>query len=200
MDGIDQTYLVNLTQPGRNNSVRTQEFQLWVHYPEQADSVVKQTLMVTTQPANDAERKYWSWIMSNGRERTWICLPSSGRIREISDLHGIQTQNFDFRELEITPDEIDLYIHKILDRPLQEGLETILIKSSEQDDSTRRVLQRLQRAPSYKLLWIDPKTLLIRKAEFYTPQDQLLKRFTVEKNRNIPGDGAGYFHPGLGRE
>lgn len=181
MDGIDQTYLVRLTQTGRNNSVRTQEFQLWVHYPEQADTILKQTLMLTTQPANDAGRKYWSWIMRDGRERTWICLPGSGRIREISDLRGIQTQNFDIRELEIMPDEIGLYTHEILGRPLLEGLETILIKSTEKNGSARRVLQRLQRTPGYKLLWIDPKTLLIRKAEFYTLQDQLLKRFTVEK-------------------
>ncbi len=187
MNGIDQTYLVSLTQTGRNNSIRTQEFQFWIHYPEQADTILKQTLMLTTQPANDAGRKYWSWIMRDGRERTWICLPGTGSIREISDLRGILMQNFDIRELEIMPDEIDLYTHEILEHPLLDGLETILIKSSEQDGSAQGVLQRLQRAPAYKLLWIDPETLLIRKAEFYSPRDQLLKCITVEKTETHQG-------------
>ncbi|UCD38807.1 MAG: hypothetical protein JSW54_04830, partial [Fidelibacterota bacterium] len=106
MVGIDQSALITLSQPDRNDSVRVQQFQLWVHYPTAADSIQKQSLVLVRQPEKAAGRKYWSWTMSGGRVRRWIYLPESGKLQEISRRGGGRKQDFDLSELEITPEQI----------------------------------------------------------------------------------------------
>jgi len=180
MVGVDQTSLITLTRTDRHDSVRVRQFQLWMHYPHSADSILKQTLVVILQPEKAAGQKYWSWAMSDGRVKRWIYLPGSGKLQEFSRRRDKRNQDFDLSELEVTPEQIDSHINQVVERQFLDGREVVLVKCVERAAGERR-LRRIKWRPGYKLLWIDPGTLLIRQAEFYTPRGRLQKRFTVEE-------------------
>ncbi len=180
MAGVDQSSFITLTQTDRRDSMRVRQFRLLVHYPQSSDSILKQSLVLVVQPEKSAGQKYWSWSMMDGRERRWIFLPGSRKLQEISHRSGRRNQDFDLSELEITAQQIEAHSHEVLDHPMLDGRETALIKSVEIGDQNRQPRGR-QHKPSYKLLWIDPRSLLVRKAEFYSPHGRLLKRFLIEQ-------------------
>jgi hypothetical protein len=178
MVGTDLSSFVSLTETDGEDTVQHQEFHFWVHYPEQNDSIFKQTRVELLYPDKARGQKLWSWQMRGGLERSWVYLPGSGRLREVSHRSQRQRDGYDIGELEITPQEIEAHISIIVRDDSLQGRPVTVIKSITLDDSSQS--ERRSREPSYKLLWVDPEAKLVRKAEFYTPLGRLLRRITLE--------------------
>jgi hypothetical protein len=187
MHGIDQSSLITMTQTDRRDTVRTRQFRVWIHYAQPADSIQKQSCVHMIKPDISAGHKIWSWTMSRGQTRRWLYLPGSGKVREISRNRGSRSQDLDLSELELTRHQINSHTSTIVDRPIQDGRELILIRSVEREDPDESRSRRRERKPDYKLLWIDPLTLLIRQVEFYSSRDRLRKRYRVERTQVLQG-------------
>jgi hypothetical protein len=183
--GIDQASTITMTEKDRSDSTRTRRFRLCVHYPQPADSVQKQTFMEVVAPEKLTGQKYWLWVMSDGRERTWIYMPRIGQLQEIRRRQGNRprSQEIDLSELNITSEQIKSHDHQILESLLLDDHQVVLVKSTEKDTGPRRQ----ERHPDYKLLWIDPEVPLVRKAEIYSGRDKLMKRYTVEATKSVNG-------------
>ena len=183
--GIDQSSSITMIEKDHSDSTRTHQFRLHVHYPQPPDSIHKQTFMEVMAPEKLAGQKYWLWAMSGGRERTWIYMPRIGRLQEIQRRQGNRDRNreIDLSELNITPEQIESHTHQLLESPPVNGHNVVLIKSTEKLTDT----PYQERHPDYKLLWIDPENLLVRKAEVYSGRDRLVKRYTVEDTKQVNG-------------
>jgi hypothetical protein len=112
--GIDQASTITVTETDRSDSTRTRRFRLHVHYPHPSDSILKQTFMEVVAPKKLIGQKYWVWEMSDGRERTWICLPRIGQLQEIQRRQGNRhrSQEIDLSELNITAEQIKSHTHR----------------------------------------------------------------------------------------
>lgn len=185
MWGIDQSSTITMIEKDHSDSTRTRKFRLHVHYPQPADSILKQTFMEVMAPEKLAGQKYWLWEMSGGRERTWIHMPRIGRLQEIQRRQGNRSRNreIDLSELNITPEQIESHAHQLLESTPLNGHPVVLIKCTEKITGT----PHQERHPDYKLLWIDSENLLVRKAEIYSGRDKLVKRYTVEATQQVNG-------------
>ncbi|MFC1583414.1 outer membrane lipoprotein-sorting protein [Candidatus Neomarinimicrobiota bacterium] len=183
--GVDQVSTIIVTERDHSDSTRTRRFRLHVHYPQPADSILKQTCMEVVAPDKLTGQKYWLWVMSDQRERTWIYMPRIDKLREIQRRPGNRhrSQEIDLGELNITAEQIKSHTHQILDSPLLNDHQVIQVKSIEKDAGPRRQ----ERHPDYKLLWIDPEALLVRQAEIYSGRDKLMKRYTVQATKSVGG-------------
>ncbi|MCH7938272.1 MAG: outer membrane lipoprotein-sorting protein [Candidatus Marinimicrobia bacterium] len=180
LQGLDQSARITITQTNRRDSVRVRYLQYYLHYPPPGNSIVKQTLVVMLPPDKAAGQKYWSWQLTDGRQRQWIELAASGKVREIAHLSGVRKKIFDFSDLEITAEDIARHDHTIQRRDTLDGREVTVIKS------VMRHTRLGRRPPGYKLLWIDPAARLVLKAEFYNSKGRLLKRIVVEETEVGP--------------
>ncbi|UCH11352.1 MAG: outer membrane lipoprotein-sorting protein [Fidelibacterota bacterium] len=183
MWGIDQTSTITATETNHSDSTRTHQFRLHVHYPQPADSILKQTFMEVVAPEKLTGQKYWLWVISDGRERTWIYLPRIGRLQEIHHRQRDRNRSreIDLSELNITPEQIESHTHQILESTQLDGHPVVLIKSIEKVTGPRRQ----ERHSGYKLLWIDSEALLVRKAEIYSGRGKLMKCFMVEATKSV---------------
>ena len=179
--GVDQAATIIISQINRRDSIRTRYFKYWIHYPQDPDSIIKQTRVEMIAPDKAAGQKYWSLQSIDGSEEKWIYLPGSGKLRQISDRQRRRRELFDFSELELSPASIAAHTSTVVESQTLDGREVVLIKSIERSTPRLRkhAKKRSRRRPGYKLLWIDPEHLIVVKAEFYNSKDKLTRRIKV---------------------
>ncbi len=183
LEGIDQTTLVTITTDDKDASKSTRKLRYWVHYPVSTDSIAKQTMLEIFLPSRSAGQKYWSWEYRQGTMRQWIYLPGSRSLREIRRrrLGG----SFNLNDLELSAAEIAKHSNTILDTIEFRGREVVRVRSEVKPKRVRKNDRKKKtvRKPEYKLLCIDPESLLIVQVEIFNRRNRLQKRYTMVESQ-----------------
>lgn len=182
LEGVDQSSLVTITTNEKDSSKPIRKLRYWVHYPASSDSIAKQTMLEMFLPSRSAGQKYWSWEYHQGTTRQWIYMPGSKSLKEIRRQRILGgTRGFNLDDLELSAAEIARHSNTILDTIEFQGRNVIRVRSETKPKRARKNdgKKKSVRKHDYKLLSIDPESLLIVQVEFYSPRNRLQKRYTI---------------------
>ncbi len=185
LEGIDQTSLVTITTDDKDSSRTARKLRYWVHYPASSDSIAKQTMLEMFLPSRSAGQKYWSWEYRQGNTRQWIYMPGSRSLKEIRRQRLDRKGGFNLDDLELSAAKIANHSNTILDTIAFQGREVVRVRSEAKPKRIRKNdgKKKSVRKPAYKLLCIDPESLLVVQVESFSPRNRLQKRYTIVESQ-----------------
>ena len=153
--GIDYSFELNILKKQKSKPDKTRRLKIWVHWPDKS-SVSRMSKMETLAPENLQDVNYWEHRYSDGRPtKRWMTLPITGKLKEITGKKANKNE-FDFSELEVTKEIIELYKNAIVGEEVINGRNVLILES------------RKTKNKDHKKVWVDAKDFFIHKAEFYT--------------------------------
>ena len=154
-NGIDYSFELNILKKQKSKVDKARRLKIWVHWPD--NSIVSRMSKVETlAPENLQDVNYWEHRYSDGRTtKRWMTLPITGKLKEITGKKANKNE-FDFSELEVTAEIIELYKNEIVGEEVIKGRNVLILES------------RKMKNKDHKKMWVDAKEFFIHKAEFYT--------------------------------
>jgi hypothetical protein len=111
----------------------------------------------TLAPDNLKDVKFWEHRYKDApASKRWMTMPITGKLIDVTDKKPNKNE-FNFSELEITPEIINNHDNKIVEQSSLNDRDVIILESVQRSKKKVR-----------KKLWIDQDEFFILKAEFYT--------------------------------
>lgn len=177
-DGKDSTSVVTMSLTEEGKPARTRG--MLVFRASAADSQVS-TLIRFTDPADIQGTGLLTIDGADGVSNQWIYLPAMQRVRRVdSNRKGGRFVNSDYFFEDLRDRKPTMDTHKLLGRERVGDTETDMLESVPVDASNSVYVRRLS--------WIDPKSLLPMRVDFFERNaEQASKRLVVLKRERVQG-------------
>lgn len=177
-DGKDSTSVVTMSLTEEGKPARTRG--MLVFRVSAADSQVS-TLIRFTDPADIQGTGLLTIDGADGVSNQWIYLPAMQRVRRVdSNRKGGRFVNSDYFFEDLRDRKPTMDTHKLLGRERLGDTDTEMLESVPADAGNSVYVKRLS--------WIDPKSLLPLRIDFYERNpDQPSKRLVVLKREQVQG-------------
>jgi Outer membrane lipoprotein-sorting protein len=177
-DGKDSTSVVTMSLTEEGKPARTRG--MLVFRASAADSQVS-TLIRFTDPADIQGTGLLTIDGADGVSNQWIYLPAMQRVRRVdSNRKGGRFVNSDYFFEDLRDRKPTMDTHKLLGRERVGDTETDMLESVPVDASNSVYVRRLS--------WIDPKSLLPMRVDFFERNaEQASKRLVVSKREQVQG-------------
>lgn len=177
-DGKDSTSVVTMSLTEEGKPARTRG--MLVFRASAADSQVS-TLIRFTDPADIQGTGLLTIDGADGVSNQWIYLPAMQRVRRVdSNRKGGRFVNSDYFFEDLRDRKPTMDTHKLLGRERVGDTETDMLESVPVDATNSVYVRRLS--------WIDPKSLLPLRVDFFERNaEQASKRLVVLKREQVQG-------------
>ena len=169
LKGIDQKMVVTLTQEQKGKPPKEQRFHSWTHWKSN-EKVNKMVKILIEKPRELKGISYWIHKDTLDVVKKWMTMPITGKLKDITGRPN-KKDEFDFSELEISSDDIDLHSNKKLGKEFINNREAIIIESTAYSSSGEIDL--------VKKIWIDKREYFIHKAVFLNRKGRVIKQILL---------------------
>ena len=163
MDGIDHCFKVD-SQESRKK--KEKHFQVSIHWPSEG-KLLRQIRIISINSKRKKPSSFWDHRYKDGtKAKTWMSLPVTGNLKDVSDKKS-GNKYFSFSELSVQDEDIKSHTHKLLPSEKIDTLFAYVVESIKKNKNGK--------VKESKKLWIDVKSYMILKAEFYTGSGRLYR-------------------------
>jgi hypothetical protein len=164
--GIDQSFQLSIHKQQKGKPDKHQSLQISLYWPPSGECS-RMSYVETLAPKNLTDVKFWEQRYKDASpSKRWMTMPITGKLKDVTDKKPNKNE-FNFSELEITPNIINNHDNNIMEQKLLNGKAVIILESVSRSKKKIR-----------KKLWIDESEFYILKAEFYTKSGRKSK--TIE--------------------
>lgn len=164
--GLNYSFELEILKNQKGKPTKERRLKIWTYWPKKGE-YSRLSFVETLSPENLIDVKYWEQQFNNDTSaKRWMTMPVTGRLKDISDKKPNKNE-FDFSELEVTPQLINNHKNSILNNELYMNRNVVVVESKKNTDKK-----------AFKRLWIDVNEYFLLKVEFYTKSGRKSK--TVE--------------------
>ena len=177
--GTDHSFQLSIHKQQKGKPDKHQTLKINLHWPP-AGELLRMSYVETLAPNNLKGVKFWEHRYKDASpSKRWMTMPLTGKLKDVSDKKPNKNE-FNFSELEITPENINNHDNKIIEQKALNGKAVIILESVQRSKKKIR-----------KKLWIDKDEFFILKAEFYTKSGRKSKTidmgdFSVKNEMTFP--------------
>ena len=154
--GIDHSFQLSIHKQQKGKPDKYQTLKINLHWPIESE-LSRMSYVETLAPDNLKGVKFWEHRYSDdSKSKRWMTMPITGKLKDVTDKKPNKNE-FNFAELEITPEIINSHTNKIIEQSSLNKRDVIVLESVQK--SKKKILKKL---------WIDREDFFILKAEFYT--------------------------------
>jgi hypothetical protein len=169
-DGADASFKIEMVLVDKTGDTRERE--LLIQTKDYGELI--KTYIEFTAPADIKGTKFLSMENSEGDDTQYLYLAELGRARRIvSSQKKLRFVNTDFSYEDVQRRKPDKDNHRLLKESQYSGLSCAVIESVPKESSNSQYGKRIS--------WIDKKSLVAVKIEFYNQRKELSKVFKVNK-------------------
>jgi len=178
-NGIDYSFQLSINKQQKGKPDKYKSLQISLYWPPKGD-LSRMSYVETLAPKNLIDVKFWEHRFKDASpSKRWMTMPITGKLKDVTDKKPNKNE-FNFSELEITPEIISNHDNKIIAQESLNGRDVIILESVQK--SKKRVRKKL---------WIDASEFFILKAEFYTKSGRKSKtidmgELSVKKEMTFP--------------
>lgn len=178
-NGLNHSFELDILKSQKGKPNKNKRLKISAYWP--AEGVhSRMSFVETLAPDNLKDVRFWEHRFKDGsKAKRWMTMPLTGKLKDVSDKKPNKNE-FNFSELEITPENINNHDNKIIEQKALNGKAVIILESVQRSKKKIR-----------KKLWIDKDEFFILKAEFYTKSGRKSKTidmgdFSVKKEMTFP--------------
>ena len=165
-EGLNHSFELKILKNQKGKPTKERILKIWAYWPKIGEHS-RLSFVETLSPNNLSDVKYWEHRFKNGTDaKRWMTMPVTGKLKDVSDKKPNKNE-FDFSELEITPELINDHKNSILSSESYMNRDVVVVESKKTTGKK-----------TSKKLWIDAKEFFVLKAEFYTKSGRKSK--TIE--------------------
>ncbi len=169
-DGKDAYYKIEMIIVDKAGDSRERELEI---YTKDFGELLK-TYIEFTAPADIKGTKFLSSENAEGDDTQYLYLEELGRARRIvSSQKNLRFVNTDFSYEDMQRRRPDKDRHRLLKETVSSGLSCAVIESVPKESSNSQYAKRIN--------WVDKKSLVVVRTEFYNQRNELAKIFNVSK-------------------
>ena len=172
-EGLNHSFELHILKDQKGKPTKERKLKIWAYWPEGKEHS-RLSFVETLAPKNLSGVRFWEHRFKNGEKaKRWMTMPVTGKLKDVSDKKQNKNE-FDFSELEITPEIIKEHNNSIIGNDIILDREVVVIESKKTTGKK-----------SVKKLWIDATDFFVLKAEFYTKSGRKSKSITMGKLSKI---------------
>ena len=169
-DGQDAYFKIEMVLVDKAGDTRERELLI---YTKDFGELLK-TYIEFSAPADIKGTKFLSLENAEGDDTQYLYLAELGRARRIvSSQKNLRFVNTDFSYEDVQRRRPDKDNHRLVKETQYSGLNCAVIESMPKESSNSQYAKRIN--------WVDKKSLLVVKTEFYDQRNELAKIFKVNK-------------------
>ena len=166
--GIDHSFQLSIHKQQKGKPDKNQSLQISLYWPTSGECT-RMSYVETLAPKNLTDVKFGEQRYKDASpSKRWMTMPITGKLKDVTDKKPNKNE-FNFSELEITPNIINNHDNNIMEQKLLNGKAVIILESVSRSKKKVR-----------KKLWIDENNFFILKAEFYTKSGRKSKTIEMD--------------------
>ena len=157
LNDIDHQMTIKIKSKDKNNKEETTNLELFVHW-ETSKEKYKMVHIKEITKGKKKGRQMWVHTYKDGKEKKWIRMPRSGKIKDLTGKKSSQKIDLSSITLPLT----------LLDK------EIIFLKDEQINEISCRVIEIKKKGGNIRL-WIDPIDFIIHKKQLYNKKSEIEK-------------------------